>query len=176
MTAGEARRILLVGFMGSGKTSVGQHVATALGWRFVDADAAIEAETGMPVSEIFRTRGEAAFRAMEARQMVVHLAQDSVVIASGGGWAAKPGWREVVGHGTVSIWLQVTAAEAVRRAKNRPGTRPLLSGAEPLNVVRELVAARSVSYARAAWKVDTEGSSVEDVSARILNILAATDP
>ncbi|MDA0312092.1 MAG: shikimate kinase [Gemmatimonadetes bacterium] len=173
---GEVRRVLLVGFMGSGKTSVGQHVATALGWRFVDADAAIEAETGMPISEIFRTRGEAAFRAMEARQMLADLSKENVVIASGGGWAAKPGWVEAIGEGTVSIWLKVTAAEAVRRAKNAPGTRPLLSGAEPLNMARELVAARSVSYAGAAWKVDTEGSSVEDVAARILMILAATDP
>jgi shikimate kinase len=149
------RRILLVGFMGSGKSSVGKELAAALGWRFVDADEAVESRMDRPISEVFRTLGEGYFREME-REVMDGLVQDSeVVVATGGGWAAQLGWDARVPSGSTTVWLQVAAEEAVRRTRSEPGLRPLLDSEEPLVSARELVRKRTASYALAQWKVDT---------------------
>ena len=167
------RRILLVGFMGAGKTSVGTLLARRTGWRFVDIDQEIEAEAGLTIPEIFAAAGEPAFRRREADAVQRWLRQDHVVLAPGGGWAAKEGRLEGVPPGTATVWLQVGPEEAVRRAGSSPGRRPLLAGDDPLRTARRMLEARTPRYAEARWRVDTERSSVEDVTAQILNCLAA---
>jgi shikimate kinase len=169
-------RVLLIGFMGSGKTSVGRNVAERLGWRFVDFDDAIEAEEGSTVAEIFAGRGEPYFRALEERVARRLLSERDVVLASGGGWAAAPGRMESVPPGTASFWLQVSAPEALRRAGVARGTRPLLARPDAQEEAIRLIARRAPYYKEAMWAVDTERSSVEDVSARILTILADAHP
>jgi shikimate kinase len=169
-------RVLLIGFMGSGKTSVGKRIAARLGWRFADFDDAIEAEEGSSVAEIFASRGEAYFRALEERVAKGLLAERNVVLASGGGWAAAPGRLETVPAGTASFWLQVSAPEALRRGSAAPGTRPLLSRADALQEAIRLIARRAPYYKEAMWAVDTERSSVDDVSDGILEILAREYP
>jgi shikimate kinase len=169
-------RVLLIGFMGSGKTSVGKRVASRLGWRFADFDDAIEAEAGSSVADIFASRGEPFFRAFEDRVAQRLLSERKVVLASGGGWAAAPGRLEGVPAGTATFWLQVSAPEALRRASAASGTRPLLAGADPLQEAIRLIARRAPYYKEATWAVDTERSSVEDVSAGILAILAREYP
>src|SRR5271157_5331614 len=79
------RRIVLTGFMGSGKTTVGPLVARRLGWSFVDADDAIEAETGCTIAELFRRDGEAAFRERERATIARLAGTDGLVLALGGG-------------------------------------------------------------------------------------------
>ena len=172
MTLPALDRVLLIGFMGSGKTSVGREVAARLGWRFADFDEAIEAEEGSSVAEIFARRGEPYFRDLEDRVAQRLLAQERVVLASGGGWAAAPGRLAGVPAGTATIWLQVSAEEAVRRASKAAGTRPLLARPDALEEARRLMNRRASFYEEAHWTVDTERSSVEDVTARILGILA----
>jgi shikimate kinase len=169
-------RVLLIGFMGSGKTSVGRQVADALGWRFIDFDDAIEAEEGASIAQIFAKVGEPAFRAMEERVARRLLDGRRVVLASGGGWAAAPGRVRSVPAGTASFWLRVSPEEAVRRVGATAGTRPLLAKADPLAEARRLVEWRTPFYMEAGWTVDTEGSAVEDVTARILGILAREYP
>jgi len=169
-------RVLLVGFMGSGKTSVGRKLAERLGWRFVDFDEEVEAEAGATIAEIFADRGETWFRELEARVAERWLDERRVVLGSGGGWAAAPGRLAGVPGGTATFWLRVSPAEAVRRARGQPGARPLLDGGDPLAAARELVERRTPRYAEARWTVDTEGSSVEDVTAGILDILAREFP
>ncbi len=176
MTSPALDRVLLIGFMGSGKTSVGKRVAEGLGWRFVDFDDAIEAEEGATVAEIFAGRGEPYFRALEERVALRLLADRNVVLASGGGWAAAPGRLEAVPPGTASFWLQVSAPEALRRAGVAAGTRPLLARPDAQEEAIRLIALRAPYYKEATWAVDTERSSVEDVSARILAILAEAYP
>jgi shikimate kinase len=169
-------RVLLIGFMGSGKTSVGRRVAKALGWRFIDFDDAIEKEAGATVTQIFATRGEPEFRALEARVAERLLAERRVVLASGGGWAAAAAGRiRGVPPGTATVWLRVSPEEAVQRA-GRSGTRPLLARPDALEEAERLLAQRHPYYAEARWTVDTERSSVEDVAARVLAILAQEYP
>lgn len=169
-------RVLLVGFMGSGKTSVGKALASRLGWRFVDFDDAIVAHEGRSVPEIFRERGEPHFRALEAEVGARLLAERRVVLASGGGWAAAPGRLAAVPPGTATFWLQVSAPEAMRRAEVGAGTRPLLARPDAQEEAIRLIVQRAPYYKDAMWAVDTERSSVEDVSARILGILAEAYP
>ncbi|MSR20869.1 MAG: shikimate kinase [Gemmatimonadetes bacterium] len=172
MTPTALDRVLLIGFMGSGKTSVGKRVAARLGWRFIDFDDAIEAEAGISVSEVFTSRGEQYFRALEERVAQRLLAERHVVLASGGGWAAAAGRLEGVPAGTASFWLQVSAPEALRRASGAAGTRPLLARPDALEEAIRLIAWRAPYYKEATWAVDTERSSVDDVSASVLEILA----
>ncbi len=175
MKASGARRVLLVGFMGSGKSSVGRKLASQLGWRFEDVDEVITRESGMSVPEIFESSGEPFFRDEEHRRTQQALNQDGVVIATGGGWATVPARLDEVPNGTVTIWLSVSPEEVIRRVGDLKGIRPLLGCADPLEKARDLLEQRSDSYSRAEHKVDTDGFSVEDVSVRILEILQANN-
>lgn len=157
--------------MGAGKTSVGRALATRLGWRFVDVDAAVERQAGLGIPEIFRLRGEARFRELEALAASSLLTESGVVIATGGGWAARPGRLDELPSGTVSVWLDVSPEEAVRRAEGQPGGRPLLEVGDPLATARALLEKRAKHYRRATVRVDTDGRSVDDVTSRILENL-----
>ena len=106
---GPIRRVLLVGFMGSGKTQVGQALARRLGWQFRDFDQEVRFRVGLPIPEIFRQHGEARFREMEAAVGAELLKEEDVVLASGGGWPAGPTRMEALPPGTLSVWLKVTA-------------------------------------------------------------------
>ena len=111
---------MLVGFMGSGKSTVGRLLARRLGWVFVDLDEAVEAATGIKVAELFRTRGEAAFRQLEAEAGVAAAARAQVVIAPGGGWSLVPDRLDGLPEGSLTVWLRVRPETAARRAT---GTR-----------------------------------------------------
>lgn len=176
MTPGPCDRVLLVGFMGSGKSSVGREVAQRLRWRFVDFDDEIEREAGASIATLFEERGEPYFRALESRVAERLLAETRVVLGSGGGWGAAPGRLAEVPSGTASFWLKVSPETAVRRAARQPGARPLLAGRDPLDEAARLLAERAPHYATAGWAVDTEHSTVEDVAALILEILQREHP
>ncbi|NJD17895.1 MAG: hypothetical protein FIA95_01215, partial [Gemmatimonadetes bacterium] len=171
LTLPSVRRIVLVGFMGSGKSSVGRLLARRLGWDFVDLDVCVERSEGRSVAAIFSESGEASFRLAEGREGERMLARDRIVLATGGGWAVQPGRMESLPEGTVSVWLRVSAEEAVRRARPRSGKRPLLAGPDPLGAARELLRHRERGYAQAGLEEDTEGKSVEDVTVRILELV-----
>jgi shikimate kinase len=163
--------------MGSGKTSVGRRLAERLGWRFVDFDDEIESEAGARVAEIFARWGEPWFREVEERVAERLLGERRVVLGSGGGWAsAAPGRLRSLPPGTASFWLRVSPGEAIRRAGNSPGTRPLVDRSDPLRAATSLLEERAPRYGEAGWTVDTERCSVDDVTAGILEILAREFP
>jgi shikimate kinase len=176
VTADTLDRVLLVGFMGSGKTSVGRVVADRLGWRFIDFDDEIVREAGSSIPELFEERGEPHFRALEAQVAERLLAERAVVLGSGGGWGAVPEKLTSLPHGTGSFWLDVSAPDAIQRTSQEPGARPLLDRPDALQEASQLLAKRNQFYRQARWTVDTEHSSVEDVSARILKILMREYP
>lgn len=171
------RRILLVGFMGAGKSSVGREMARILDWEFVDFDQVIEERAGVGIPEIFATRGEEAFRALEAAVGRELLSRTKVVLAPGGGWPAVEGRMESIPPGTASVWLQVSPDVALERARaeaaamDDPGLRPLLDVERPLERVRELLAVRTPFYRRAQLAVETDSASPADVARRVLDLL-----
>lgn len=160
-------RVVLLGFMAAGKTAVGAELARRLGWRHVDLDAWIEAREGRRVAQIFAADGEARFRELEAGATRDVAGMRGVVLSPGGGWITRPGNLDALGPGTLSVWLRVSPEEAVRRAGQSPGERPLLAGPDPLGAARRLLEARAPLYARAALHVDTEGCPAGDVASII---------
>ncbi len=165
------RRILLVGFMGSGKSTIGPLLARELSWRFVDLDEAVERTAGRSIPEIFREDGEAAFREMEAGEAERQLVEDGVVLASGGGWPCFPGRMEALPEGTLSIWLEVPPEVALERTTGDEAERPLLTVPDPLRRAKELLAAREPYYRAAHWWVDTARRTPEELVKRLIENL-----
>ncbi len=123
------RRIVLTGFMGSGKSTVGPLLADRLAWPFIDVDDAIVAETGMAIAEFFARHGEPAFRAKE-RETVARLAgEDCAVLALGGGAIEDAQTRELLLNqpGTLLVHLEVTLETARARCGGTEHTRPVLA-------------------------------------------------
>jgi shikimate kinase len=167
---GVRRRIhnlVLTGFMGSGKSSVGRLAAAHLRFRFVDTDDLIEAGAGMTIPEIFSQEGEAGFRARE-RQVVADLRSSrQTVISTGGGLITNPANVDSLrDHGmVVCLWASPeTLYERTRRASHRP----LLKSADPLGAIRQLLAEREPFYKRADALINTEQRSLREVTQQVL--------
>jgi shikimate kinase len=166
MTAndGQDRPIVLIGFMATGKSTVGRLVAERLGRRFVDLDQLIEQTAGMTVAELFRTAGEPAFRRAEAQALRQALATPSTVVATGGGAACRDENLEAMLAQATVVALSATPIEVLKRTGG-PSGRPLLDGADdPLAAATKLLAAREPFYARAHLRVDTVGRTAQEVA------------
>jgi shikimate kinase len=123
------RRIVLTGFMGSGKSTLGPLLAARLGWNFIDVDDVIEGEAGTTIAEIFAHHGEAAFRERE-RETIARLAQaDSLVLALGGGAIEHQATRTLLltAPGTLLVHLEVELATTLKRCQGTEQTRPILA-------------------------------------------------
>jgi shikimate kinase len=123
------RLIVLTGFMGSGKTTVGPLVAARLGWRFVDVDDVIEAETGSAIADFFSRHGEAAFRKREQETIARLAAGEALVLALGGGAIEDAATRSMLlaQEGTLVVHLEVQLATTLARCAGSEGTRPVLA-------------------------------------------------
>lgn len=139
----------LVGMPGSGKSTVGRHLARQLGLRFVDSDGVIEERCGMPVREVFAQRGEADFRDIEQEVIDELTAGDELVLATGGGAVLRPSNREALHSRSHVLYLRSTPEEIHRRLRNDT-QRPLLQVADPLAKLRELFRERDPLYRRTA--------------------------
>lgn len=124
------RRVVLTGFMGCGKSTVGPLLAERVGWKFLDADDVLVAETGMPISEFFARYGEPAFRQRE-REIIARLigSERGLVLALGGGAIEDAGTRELLLNtpGTLLVHLEVTLATTLERCRGTEHTRPVLA-------------------------------------------------
>ena len=123
------RRIVLTGFMGSGKTTVGPLIAARLDWKFVDADDVIEAEAGATIAELFALHGEAGFRDREHAAIARLIAADALVLALGGGAIEHPLTRSLLREstGTLLVHLEVKLATTLKRCRGTEHTRPVLA-------------------------------------------------
>jgi shikimate kinase len=123
------RRIVLTGFMGSGKSTVGPLLARRLGWSFVDMDNAIEAEANATIAELFRRHGEAAFRERERAAIAALATGEALVLALGGGAIEHPATRTllVTAPGTLLVHLEVELATTLTRCRGTERTRPVLA-------------------------------------------------
>ena len=156
------RHLVLVGMMAAGKTTVGRRAAQRLGWRFVDADAAIEAHAGCTVREVFARDGEDAFRDVESRVLAELLAdEEPAVIAYGGGAVLREENRAAARARAEVVWLRAKPETLIARLGPRAESRPMLEGDVAGNV-RRLVDERRGAYAAAAHHViDVDELSAE---------------
>jgi shikimate kinase len=129
LPATQPRRIVLTGFMGSGKSTVGPLFARRMGWQFLDVDEVIEAEAQTTIAEIFSRQGEAAFRELEHATIARLIANDSLVLALGGGAIENAATRTLLttDPGTLLIHLEVELATTLARCRGTEGARPVLA-------------------------------------------------
>lgn len=161
--------IVIVGFMGAGKTTVGRLLAAKLGVPFTDSDEVIEARAGKPIPEIFAADGESAFRQLEHDVIADLVERDAdLVLALGGGAAMHAGTRACLrGRGAPVVYLKVSYAEAMSRVGGDQG-RPMLARPD----LAGLYAARDPLYAQAAtFTVDADGTAPDDLALAILAFL-----
>jgi shikimate kinase len=158
--------IVLVGFMGAGKTTVGRVLAARLGVPFADSDQVIEERAGKPVRRIFADDGEPAFRRLEYDVIAELLAGPDLVLAVGGGAAAQPGTRDLLA-GVPVVYLRVSYAEAMRRVGGDHG-RPMLAQGD----TGQLYAERDPLYRAAArHTVDADARAPEEIALDIVGRL-----
>ena len=156
--------LVLIGFMGAGKTTVGRLLAAKLGVPFTDSDHVIEARAGQPIRQIFAAEGEPAFRALEHDVIAGLLAGPGCVLAVGGGAPLHEGTRELLADATAVVYLRVSYAEAIRRVGG-DGGRPMLGRPG----VEQLFAERDPRYAAAATlTVATDHRSPEEIALDVL--------
>jgi len=151
------RRIFLIGPMGVGKTTLGQQLAQALGYRFLDSDKEIERRTGATIPLIFELEGEAGFRQREAA-MIDELSQlDQVVLATGGGAVLRPeNRRHLAGRGHV-VYLRADIDKLLERTA-RDRNRPLLQTDNPRQKLLDILETREPLYREIADQVVETGS------------------
>ena len=168
--AGEmADNVILVGFMGAGKSSIGRILATRLGRCFLETDDMITAAEGCSIPEIFAGKGEARFRALEDEAVRLLALKKGDVIATGGGLPCGAGRAEALrAIGTV-VWLSGDFGDLYERAL-RGGDRPMLSG-RTREQAEALYEARKPFYAKADLTVDTTGLNPDQVAAEVVKAL-----
>ena len=165
------RSIVLVGLMGSGKSTIGRRLAARLGMAFADADDEIERAAGMTISEMFAKFGEAHFRDGERRVIARILEGKPLVLATGGGAFINDDTRTLILERSLCIWLDADIPTLVERVGRR-SHRPLLKDRDPAEVLRELAAVRNPIYAEAHLRVSSASTPHEHTVQAILEALA----
>jgi shikimate kinase len=162
--------ITLIGYRGSGKTTVAQSLAARLGWSWIDADAVVEKAAGRTIKAIFAAEGESGFRDRERRALADLLTRTRLVLAAGGGAILNPETRREMKAAGPVVWLQASVAELAARIDSDPATagrRPNLAGGG-LDEISRLLAEREPLYREcASLVIDTSGLAVPEIVERI---------
>ena len=176
---GTVDRIVLIGFSGTGKSSVARRLADRLGWAVADSDAEIERDWGATIPAIFRDHGESAFRASERAMLKQLLDRDRVVIATGGGAAVDPSvWNQEMfgGEGTLVVALDASPETMLTRLQRQASDegavveRPLLASVDPLARIRDLKSARRPVYDKAHLTVSSDGIAIDELADELVQI------
>ena len=167
----DGRSLVLVGLMGSGKTTIGRRLALRLALPFIDADTEIERAACCTIAELFERFGEAEFRLGERRVLARLLGGPQAVIATGGGAVTDADTRRLIRERAVSAWLRCRLPLLVRRVSGR-SHRPLLAGADPAVTLGRLLAEREPLYAEADLTVDCPDDGPDRTTTVVLQALA----
>ncbi len=165
------RHLVLVGLMGSGKSSVGALCAKRLDRKFVDTDNMVEQVTGISVARIFETLGESEFRQLEREAVSASSASEvPLVISCGGGVAIDPVNQKALRESGYVVWLDAPIPELAERATRKRGARPLLAEGDPVATLQALADVRYGAYeAIADVRIDTAGLGVSAVAGLVIN-------
>src|SRR5579862_1902126 len=162
------QNIALIGFMGTGKSSVGQLAAAQLHFTFLDTDHVIEARAGKTISEIFEERGEPAFRELERKIVGELVARNRTVISTGGGLPVNPENLASLKTHSLVVCLWASPEKIWERVRNQTH-RPLLKEADPLAKIRKLLEERGPYYRQADVLLNTEMRSLKDVAQQVVH-------
>ncbi len=165
----DASIIYLVGFMGAGKSSVGERLAQLLGWTFVDLDTVIEEREGAPIREIFSRRGEALFREAERAELEKASRGHNLVVALGGGAFCSEANQEIVKATGISIWLDAPMDLLMSRCAP-DGARPLFRNRAETEA---LLRSRIAYYTEADIRLDVTDLSIDAAAQRLIDLCAA---
>ncbi len=172
MASDRSNNIILTGFMGAGKTTVGKVLARRLGWRFMDLDRVIERKAGMSVKALFRRRGEPAFRVLEYRAIRELAGFSRRVVATGGGAPVLARNRVWLRRAGLVIYLQASPAVLAARLRGASG-RPLLARARGdkavlLRLIAVLLSRREQNYRKADFTLRSGQFTVSHIANRIV--------
>jgi shikimate kinase len=165
--------IILTGFMGTGKTAVGQEIARRLARTFVDTDALVVESTGQSISDIFAHAGEARFRELERAAVARACTLVDAVVATGGGAMLDRENRERMKIAGIVVCLHASEDSILERVGGDVA-RPLLQGGDARERLRTLAAQRADAYAAADHHVDTSERSIAEVAETVMALLPAT--
>ena len=171
--ANTPKTIVLVGLMGSGKTALGKRLAVALDRPFIDSDHLIEQEAGLSIRDIFEISGEAKFREIERNTISKYITGQPVILSTGGGAFCDPITRANIIEHAVSIWIDSTPKNLLRRIGNT-ASRPLLTTGDPLEILTGLRKTRLADYKQAELHVRTGRHTRRVSMKKLLNILEQT--
>ena len=167
--------VFLVGFMASGKTTLGSQLAALLGMSYVDMDEYIEKKNGKTIRQIFVTKGEEYFRELENKALVALAKEDGVVVATGGGSACFHNNMEVMNGNGLTVYLKVSCEELVKRLADTKVDRPLLWGksTDELTVyIVEMLKIREPFYSKSKVILPSDNPSAEEIAEAIRPYLA----
>ncbi|OGH97570.1 MAG: hypothetical protein A2104_03065 [Candidatus Melainabacteria bacterium GWF2_32_7] len=157
-----ARNIVLIGLMGSGKTTVGNLIAQKLGKNFIDTDVLIEKEAQMTINEIFQLYGETHFRELESK-IIKKLSLDSdQIISTGGGSVENQDNLKNLKETGILFYLKASAKKLFERIKNEDN-RPLLKNDDPLKTLEKLLEKREKFYTQANFIISTENKQIDEI-------------
>jgi shikimate kinase len=165
--------LALIGFMGTGKSSVGRLIAERLRFEFVDTDDCIEAQAGKPITQIFAEVGEAAFRELERELVRSFEGRKHAVIATGGGLAANPGCLDSLKTHALVVCLWASPETIWKRVRQQTH-RPLLQTADPKERIRLLLAERERFYRQADILLNTEWRSPRQLALAVVHQFSFT--
>lgn len=171
MESKTSKIVYLVGFMASGKSSVGRALAKRLGYSYTDTDEIVQDRSGLSAAEIFAQNGEEGFRRMEREALFLACDSPPVVVATGGGLFVSADARERIRTTGVSVWLDVPLAVILERSATSDD-RPLLGNPQEM---AGLLAGRESSYVLADIRINAGNKSVEELAEEIQRKLTETD-
>ena len=158
--------VILIGFMGCGKTTLGRKLARALDYRFLDADDAIEAAEGMSIPEIFAQKGESHFRQLEHQFITGLRDRQNVVVSTGGGMPCFGNNMDLLNEAGTTIYLKRSVPELVHRLVHARKQRPLIAGKnrkELVDFISELLPVREKYYLQAAFVLERDAQTAETI-------------
>jgi len=168
----DMKNIILVGFMGTGKSVVGKLLAKKLNRDFLETDDMIEAKEKMPIRDIFEKKLEPYFRAVEKEAIKEAAKRENAVISAGGGAIIDENNFNSLKNSGIIICLKASPETILERTKDLK-TRPLLNVPDPKKRIEDLLAKREPCYSKADYAVDTDNLSVDDVVLKIITLVVS---